>query len=554
MNKATASNIILIGFSATGKTEVGKGIARLLGFDFLDTNEEIVNLSGKEIPEILAQDGQEHLRELECQILHRACDRTETVIATGGGSILDHRNREVMASHGMVVCLEATIQTIFQRLQQDTKASAPIRSMLDVPNPLKRLQQLKEFRQPYYAIANWTVHTDHLTISQVCQEVVKGWYYWQARLMRYTAVDTGNDLACEVTTPTGCYPIYVMWGLLNHLGELVQRVGPKGGIYIISDSTVHPLYGDKAERNLRDAGFEAHSFIVPAGEASKTLDVAASIYDWLLERRVERSDTILALGGGMVGDLAGFTAATFLRGLSIIQVPTTLVAMVDASIGGKTAVNHTKAKNIIGAFHQPRLVVADVETLSTLPTRELSSGWAEVIKHSLILDAEGIEFLESNAEKLKSIDPDITTRAIRRSAAIKAQIVSEDERESGRRTLLNYGHTIAHGLEATTNYQHLLHGEAVAIGMMGAGEISRRMELLSNRDVECQEAILRQFNLPVSYPRIDLPAVIKAMEMDKKVGGKKIRWVLLDNLGHAIIRHDVPNGIVADALKKIHGP
>jgi 3-dehydroquinate synthase len=253
----------------------------------------------------------------------------------------------------------------------------------------------------------------------------------------------------------------------------------------------------------------------------------------------------------MVGDLAGFVAATFLRGLPLVQVSTSLVGMVDAAIGGKTAVNHPQAKNIIGAFHQPRLVVADVEALTTLSQRELISGWAEVIKHGLILDSEYFDFLESNIDRLRRLDPDVTTEAIKRSMAIKAMVVSEDERERGRRTLLNYGHTIAHGLEAAAHYEQFLHGEAVAVGMMGAAMLSYKLGLLPWDGVERQRILLEKFGLPTRCSGVDLEAVLRATEMDKKVKRKAVRWVLLTGVGHSVVREDVPPGHVAEVVQQL---
>lgn len=255
----------------------------------------------------------------------------------------------------------------------------------------------------------------------------------------------------------------------------------------------------------------------------------------------------------MVGDLAGFVAATFLRGVPFVQAPTTLLAMVDASIGGKTAVNHPKAKNFIGSFYQPRLVAADVQTLATLPARELTSGWAEVIKHAFILDAEGVSLLEDQAEDLMRLKPEVVTAAIRRSAAVKARIVSEDEKERGRRTLLNYGHTIAHGLETATDYERFLHGEAVAMGMAGAASIGQKLGILSAKDAKRHRALLEKFGLPTQCAGVDARAVLKAMEFDKKVRAKAIRWVLLASLGQAIIRSDVPQAVVREVVGQLVG-
>lgn len=288
---------------------------------------------------------------------------------------------------------------------------------------------------------------------------------------------------------------------------------------------------------------------------------ATRVYDFLVGRRVERDDIVIALGGGVVGDLAGFVAATFLRGMPWVQVPTSLVAMVDASIGGKVGVDHSEGKNLIGAFYQPHLVLADPEVLATLPQRELISGWAEVIKHGLILDEGLVESLEINARGLRELEPELLTTAIARSAAIKARVVSRDETErAGKRIILNYGHTIAHGLEAATGYRRFLHGEAVAIGMMGAARLSERLGLLPTAAVERQRSLLQEFGLPASLPsrgsgpRLSTAGVVRAMELDKKVRGKAIRWVLLEGIGKAVVRGDVPQQDVRAVLGELAKP
>jgi 3-dehydroquinate synthase len=542
--------IILIGFSTTGKSMVGREVARRLGWEFVDSDDEIVKLAGKTIPEIFQQDGEENFRKLERQVLKRICQDKGKVVASGGGAILNEENRQLLQESGLVVCLEAKPETIYQRLVEDTQASGQLRPLLNVSNPLERIESLKEFRQPYYAMADWTVHTDNLTMDEVAQEVVRGWHYW-----RKTHQNVDRDLfgqeclpAVEVITQTESYPVFIGWGWLERLGEKLLQANLSPQVYLISDETVQSLYGDKVIQLLQKSGFQLSSFTVPAGEKSKTLATASQVYDWLVDHHAERGDNILALGGGMVGDLVGFVAATFLRGMNFVQVPTSLVAMVDAAIGGKTAVNLPQAKNLIGAFYQPRLVLADVATLTTLPHQELISGYAEVIKHSLIADESLFYFLESHIDELINLVPEITVEVIRRSAVIKAQIVSEDEKEQGKRTLLNYGHTIGHALEAATNYQKFLHGEAVAIGMMGTAKLSQRLGLLSQEIVDRQQRILEKFGLPIKCPGIDLNAILKAMELDKKVRGKAIRWVLLQDIGKPVIQDNVAREEVVAVL------
>ena len=549
------TNIALIGFSATGKSAVAQRVAEYLNWDFVDTDDEIVKISGKSIPEIFEQDGEDKFREIEREVLRHACHEEKVVIATGGGAILDPRNQELLLETSTVVCLEARAETIHHRILQDTlySSSPAVRPLLAGDNPLERIKQLKSLRQPYYAIADWTVHGDNLTIEEVSREVVKGWRYAN-RHCQNERKSAGAGLACYVETESGHYPVFVGWGLLDELGEQMKQVGLSGVANIIGDETVFSIYGTKVSKILESEGFTVNSCSVPPGEATKNIDQAVKIYDFLIRHHVERSDVIVALGGGMVGDLAGFVAATCLRGLPLVQVPTSLVGMADASIGGKVAVDHPRGKNLIGAFYQPYLVLADTQTLTTLPQRELTSGWAEIIKHGLILDADFFEFIETNAGSLISLEPDVTSEAIARSAAIKAQIVSEDEREKGRRIILNYGHTIAHGLETAGKYRHFLHGEAVAIGMMGAAKLSRQLELLSQRGLERQESLLQEFHLPVDCHGLNLTDVLTAMELDKKVRSKAIQWVLLEDIGKAMISGDIPEENVRKILKEVVKP
>ena len=528
-------------------------MARSLGWAAIDTDDEVVRLAGKSIPEIFGQDGEPHFRKLERQALAEACQRSRVVIATGGGAILDPNNRVLMRRSGVVVCLEANPGTIYQRLPKDDERPNTVRPLLAMADPMERIVELKQSRQSHYAMADWTVQTDHLTLPEVCQEVIRGRHYWLRSHQSSDGLSYDQDHVCDVVTATERYPIIVGWGLLRSLGERMRQAGLSGNAYVVADAAVFSIYGETVMTSLREAGFVVQSLAVPPGEKSKTLDTVSHILDWLVDWRAERGDVVIAVGGGVVTDMVGFVAATFLRGLSLVQVPTSLIAMTDAAVGGKTAVNHPKAKNLIGAFYQPRLVLADVQALSTLPERELTSGWAEVIKHGLVLDSELNAFLEKNAKKLVKLNPEATTEAVRRSVAVKARIVSEDEKEQGRRILLNYGHTIGHGLEAATDYGRFLHGEAVSVGMVGAAMLSHELGLLSPEVMKQQGDLLRTFGLPVSCSDVKTKDVLKAMELDKKVKGKTVRWVLLEGIGQPVIRQDAPRQAVTKVLEELLG-
>lgn len=542
-------NIILTGFSGTGKSRVGVEVARVLGWQFIDTDSEIALQTGKEIASIFSQEGEEAFRLLEKQALKRACSGTGRVVSTGGGILMDPENRRLALGSGLVVGLEASPETIHQRLvAQGNNRDPEERPLLAGPDPLRSISELKKLRQPHYASAHWLVQTDNLTESQVASEVIRAWQMLGGKVAANTAVD--QELAAVVTHWNGSYPIKVGWGLLDHLGDRLRDIGIGGPLYIISDDNVFPRYGRQAQRSLQRAEIEAHSFIIPAGEESKSFTMAQAIYDWLVHRRAERRHTIVAVGGGVVGDLAGYVAATYLRGMPFVQVPTSMAAMVDASIGGKVAVNLPQAKNLVGAFHQPQMVLADPQALTSLGKRELAEGWAEAIKHGFILDADLVSVFEEHAPELMSLEAEISTEVIRRSMAIKAKIVSEDERETlGRRILLNYGHTIGHALEASTDYGRYLHGEGVAIGMMGAAELSHRLGMIDSGLVERQRRVLEMFGLPLTAPGIDLEQLFGAMALDKKSVGGSIRWVLLEGIGKAVSRGDVPIDQVREVVR-----
>jgi 3-dehydroquinate synthase len=365
---------------------------------------------------------------------------------------------------------------------------------------------------------------------------------------------TNTDLAATVHHSGGSYPVVAGWGLLDRLGDRLLELGVKSPAYIITDENVMRPYGRNAQWALQRAGIAAHIFIIPPGEPSKTFGLAQSIYEWLVGLKAERGQTIIAIGGGVAGDLGGFIASTFVRGVPFVQVPTSMAAMVDASIGGKVAVNLPQAKNMVGAFYQPQAVLADVQNLSTLGKRELAEGWAEAIKHGLILDSNLFDVFEEHAEALMAVDPEISTEVIRRSMAIKAEVVSQDERETlGIRILLNYGHTIGHALEASTEYGQFMHGEGVSVGMMGVARMAERMGMIPREVVERQRSVLERFNLPIRAEGVPVDSIRRAMALDKKVQSGTNRWVMLEDVGKAVVRQDVPWELVEETLEDLVG-
>jgi 3-dehydroquinate synthase len=341
------------------------------------------------------------------------------------------------------------------------------------------------------------------------------------------------------------YPILIGAGLLNDAETLRAQIKARN-LLIVTNETIAPLYLDALRNALTDR--RVARCTLADGEQYKTLDSIAQIIDALVEARMNRDAAVVALGGGVIGDMAGFAAACYQRGIDFVQVPTTLLAQVDSSVGGKTGVNHPKAKNMIGAFHQPRCVIADIETLRTLSEREYRAGIAEVVKYGLIYDSAFFDWLEQNADGLRTREPNAVVYAVRRSCEIKAKVVAADEREHGLRAILNLGHTFGHAIETASGYGNWLHGEAVAAGMLIAADMSTRLGWLPASDLERTRALLSRFELPLQPPRIGASRALELMGMDKKVLDGRVRLVLLRQLGQADVVGDYPKATLDATL------
>jgi 3-dehydroquinate synthase len=370
---------------------------------------------------------------------------------------------------------------------------------------------------------------------------------------------SATERVLQVALPHDPYPIVIQAGGLKRLGQWVitHAVRPGSRVLLVSNPVVHEHYGEGAEYSLREAGLEVSSLVLEAGEEQKNLATVATIYDAAHQNRLERNSLMVALGGGVVGDMVGFAAATWLRGVAVVQVPTTLLAMVDAAIGGKTGVNHPGGKNLIGAFHQPKAVLIDPEVLGTLPEREFRAGMAEVIKYGVIGDRALFEALETQAQQdptsglasLAAVGSPLLQEILERSAAAKAQVVAADEREGGLRAVLNYGHTLGHVVETLTGYTTFLHGEAVGLGMVMAGTIARRMNLWDADAERRQRALLTAAGLPLLVPPLDPEAVLHTLQSDKKVRQGLVRFVLPTAIGQVVIRDDVDEGTILETMR-----
>ena len=344
------------------------------------------------------------------------------------------------------------------------------------------------------------------------------------------------------------YPIHIGPGLLDRADLVVPHLSQKR-VAIITNTTIAPLYLNRLKTTLTSAGIECIEIVLPDGEQHKNWQTLNQIFDQLIAHRCERKTTLIALGGGVVGDMTGFAAATYQRGVPYIQVPTTLLAQVDSAVGGKTAINHPQGKNMIGAFYQPKLVLADTETLTTLPNREFSAGMAEVIKYGLIRDLLFFEWLEGNMEKIIARDHESIVHAVYESCRNKAEVVAQDEKETGIRAILNLGHTFGHAIETATNYNTWLHGEAVAMGTILAAKLSRIIGNLEQRDVERISTLFNNIGLPTIAPKLGIDRYLELMALDKKVAGNRIHLILIRRIGAGYVKADTAPEFLNEVLK-----
>ena len=520
---ASPHNIVLTGFMGTGKSSVGKAVAQLLGWEFLDMDAIIESRAGKTIAEIFAQEGEPTFRAIESALCRELAACPRVVIATGGGALVPEENRKVMAARGLLVCLNCALGELWPRLQAATD-----RPMLYTRDRRARIESLLAQRASAYQSIARQLDTTGRAIAGLAQEIVAWWKKAQE-----------EQIVLPVRTPSGEYKIHL--GRRLPVGEIFRQAGLTGKIGLISNITVGALHADRVVADLRAAGLEVARCLIPDGERYKTLDTLRTIYDALIEAELDRDSVIIALGGGVVGDVAGFAAATLLRGVRLVQMPTTLLAMVDSSVGGKVAVDHPRGKNLIGAFKQPELVLADIALLETLPPAEYRSGLAEAIKHGVIAAPSLFEHFErgGRGDELAPL-----AEAIR----VKIEVVQEDPFERGRRAVLNLGHTFGHAIELLSEYC-MRHGEAVSIGMVAAARTAEMMGLAKPELVARLVGCLTCQGMPSHLPDYAPEAIWEAMSGDKKRRGGKLRFVLPRAIGDVIVTDDAPREIVLGVLR-----
>ena len=534
--------IWLVGAMGAGKSAVGPLLAARLGLPFVDVDAEVERAAGARIAEIFAREGEAAFRARERDAIERVAGRP-AVVALGGGAIAQPGAAQRLAATGTVVWLRARPETLAERIGDARER--PLLAGLDPAARRARIEALLAEREPCYRTARIAIDTDGVGPDAVAAELAERLRAGTADARPASARSAGEGGGRMAGSAAGgartvrvelgerSYEIRIGFDLLEQAGPAIAERTKARRAAVITVPEVARRYGARLERGLRAAGLKVRRLLVPDGERAKTLAWAQRLYEGLADFEADRSTVVVALGGGVVGDLAGFVAATWMRGVPFVQVPTTLLAMADASVGGKVAVDLPRGKNLVGAFHQPHLVWMDLATLRSLPARQRAAGLAEVIKHGAIRDAALFERFERDVERVLALEPEATLDVLARSCAIKAEVVSQDEREAGLRMHLNFGHTLAHAIEALTGYRRILHGEAVAIGMVFAAQRSEALGHAPAGTADRLEALLRRAGLPVTPPPFPRRAYLSALRVDKKRTDAHVRFVVLRGIGRA---------------------
>ena len=503
MNKDYHSSIFLYGPPGSGKTSVGKILAKNLNVDFIDLDELIERETNHPIADIFHKEGETAFREFETRALKKLTRTFKGVISLGGGTLLSPENQNLVENYGIVMCLDGNLDTLAERLAQ----AQDIRPLIE--NDRKKLGDLLANRADHYRSFSLRLPTDKCSIEQAAWSA-------QIQLGRYYIRGMGEG-----------YPVFVQNGRLADIGINCRNFNIDGPILIVSDTNVYPLYADTVAASMEEAGYDTHQHVIPAGEHTKTMLTVQDIWDVMIEARIERTSTIIALGGGVTGDLTGFAAATFLRGVKWINVPTSLLAIVDASLGGKTGADLPQGKNLVGAFYPPEFVLADLEVLNTLPAEELYSGMAEIIKHGVV----GDPILFNLCRELHILSIESITDIVNRAIAVKVKIINEDPYERSVRAKLNFGHTLGHAIEKVLDFT-IRHGEAVSIGMVAATLLSEELGVAKAGLADELGHVLQVHHLPIKKPAgISKGDLVDAMRIDKKRQSGSVNLVLPVDIG-----------------------
>jgi shikimate kinase/3-dehydroquinate synthase len=539
LDRLDGRSVVMVGLMGAGKTTIGRRLAARLGLAFVDADQEIEQAAGCSVAELFDRFGEQEFRVGERRVIARVLGGAQAVVATGGGAVTDETTRRLIRERAVSVWLRCPLPSLVRRVSG--RGHRPLLRGADVGATLERL--LAE-RRGHYAEADVTVDCGEDNAETTTQMVLAA------------LAGSRDPRRVHVTLARAPYDVVIGEGLIGRAGGLLGPLLAQRRCMVVTDETVAALHLPTLLASLAEAGIEAVPVIVPAGEASKRLEIFGRVVDAMLDAGVERRTTVVAFGGGVVGDLAGFAAATTLRGLPFVQIPTTLLAQVDSSVGGKTGINAAAGKNLVGAFHQPVAVLADIDVLSTLPARELRAGYAEIAKAGLIGDSALFGWLERNGTAVVAGDRQALAEAVERACAFKAAVIADDEREErgeDGRALLNLGHTFGHALETELGFDgRLLHGEAVAVGCVLAFALSARLGHCRNADVERVAAHMRAVGLPDGLEalamRFSAAALIAHMTRDKKMRDGRLTFILAHAIGHAFTDRSVTDADVRALL------
>ncbi|MFE5094169.1 3-dehydroquinate synthase [Streptomyces sp. NPDC056638] len=521
--------IVLVGPMGVGKSTVGELLADRLGTTYRDTDADVVATAGKPIPEIFYDEGEEHFRELERQAVHTAVAEHTGVLSLGGGAVLDETTRALLAEHP-VVYLSMDVEEAVKRVGLNTA-----RPLLAV-NPRRQWRELMDARRHLYTeVARATVATDERTPEEVAQAVLDALELPERTGdpvtpgVENTRMTEQGPTRIQIAGSAGTDPYEVLVGR-QLLGELPTLIGDRAKRVAVLHPEALAETGEAVRQDLAEQGYEAIAIQLPNAEEAKTVEVAAYCWKALGQTGFTRTDVIVGVGGGATTDVAGFVAASWLRGVRWIAVPTTVLGMVDAAVGGKTGINTAEGKNLVGAFHPPAGVLCDLAALDSLPVHDYVSGMAEIIKAGFIADPAILDLIEADPEGARTPTGAHTAELIERAIRVKAEVVSSDLKESGLREILNYGHTLAHAIEKNERYKWR-HGAAVSVGMVFAAELGRLAGRLDDATADRHRAVLESVGLPLTYRGDQWPKLLENMKVDKKSRGDLLRFIVLDGLG-----------------------
>lgn len=536
--------IVLTGIMGAGKTTIGSKLAEKLGFYFIDSDQEIEDSSGLSIAEIFKTKGEKYFRELEKDVITKILNRDEKIVLSlGGGAFMDKSIRDLIKMRAISIWLYADLDILLHRI-----STKNIRPLLHNVDKRATLSDLIIKRYPTYREADIHIDTGKDNHEILIKNIVK-------KISDLSKEKLPKEIV-KVDLKDKSYDIVIGSETILELSERIKKIKSYSKIIVLTDKNIAKIHLQKLNFELAKLNIEIHSIIVPAGENAKSFANLENVLEQILAIGVDRKSLLVAFGGGVVGDLCGFAASIVLRGIDFIQVPTTLLASVDSSVGGKTAINSKSGKNLIGSFYQPKLVLCDIDFLETLPERDFVCGYAEVVKYGFICDKRFFEFLDSNLEQIKSRDKEILQKMIVKSCQIKADVVGLDEKENDVRATLNFGHTFGHVFEMKTEYSDVLfHGEAVAIGMVMAAKMSTNLKMLNPDLILTIERHLKKIGLPTDLSKIktkswNVKDLVSCLYKDKKTEDKNLTFILLEDIGKCVIKKGVSEGEFVKIIEK----